>query len=191
MNKRNRGRLKLVGIFLLFAIPISSSYLLYYGLDAFGYGAATNKGELLTPAQPLPELQLRGEAGATTSTDVLAKHWTILQVAPDGCRSNCLRSLKETRQVWLLLHDERERVRRVLLVGGQRLPQLPKFPSVDIYNGDLGALWSLLQQHGADRAGTVYLIDPLGNWVLYYPPEQDGTELYKDAKHLLRLSHIG
>lgn len=190
MNKRDRGRLKLLGIFLLFAGPIAFSYVLYYGLHGVRDGAATNQGELLTPAQPIPELQLAGNAGATTSSAVFADQWTFLQVAPDGCAADCLQSLDETRQIWLLLHDERERVQRVLLVGDQR-PQLEKYPSVEIYAGDLQPLWTLIQQQDASSAGTVYLVDPHGNWVLYYPPQQDGTELYKDTKHLLKLSHIG
>ena len=37
----------------------------------------------------------------------------------------------------------------------------------------------------------IYLVDPLGNWMLYYPPGGDGGALFKDVKHLLKLSHIG
>lgn len=48
-----------------------------------------------------------------------------------------------------------------------------------------------MKQHHAIRAGTVYLIDPHANWVLYYPPQQNGEGLFQDTKHLLKLSYIG
>ena len=35
------------------------------------------------------------------------------------------------------------------------------------------------------------LVDPLGNLVLSYPPGLDPDGLFRDAKHLLRLSKIG
>lgn len=190
MNKERRARLKLLGIFLLFLGPLALSYFLYYGLHGLRGGGATNKGELLTPAEPLPEIALTGAGGSTTSMAVLRQQWTFLQVAPDGCDRVCRDSLDETRQVWLLLHDERQRVQRVLFVGGTP-PRLEKLPLVEVYSGRLHPLWALIQQHGAAQAGTVYLIDPHGNWVLYYPPTQDGEGLYRDTKHLLDLSHIG
>lgn len=191
MNKQNRARLKMIGIFMLFAGPLAFSYVLYYGLGGLRAGAATNKGELVQPAQRLPEIALHGADGATTSTTVFGKNWTYLQVAPDGCGSECRQSLDETRQIWLLLHDERERVQRVLFVSGKTPPSLDKLRSVDVYSGQLQPIWTLLQKHGAAQPGTVYLVDPLGNWMLYYLPEDNGAGLYKDTKHLLDLSHIG
>ena len=41
------------------------------------------------------------------------------------------------------------------------------------------------------HAGGCYLIDPLGNLVMYFPPGLDPKELVGDIKHLLKLSHIG
>jgi hypothetical protein len=41
------------------------------------------------------------------------------------------------------------------------------------------------------RPGGCYLIDPLGNLVMYFPPDLDPKEMVGDIKHLLRLSHIG
>ena len=39
--------------------------------------------------------------------------------------------------------------------------------------------------------GGSYLIDPLGNLVMYFPPNLDPKEMVGDIKHLLKLSHIG
>lgn len=191
MKRQNRARLKLVSVFLLFLAPLALSFGLYYGLHGIRPGGATNKGILLTPAQPLPEFKLVGPHGVTTSTEVLRQQWTFLQVAPDGCGEVCRQRLKKTYKVWLLLHNERERVQRVLLVGAGQSPDLEKRPRLEVYHGNLNALRSLIKQHSAGKAGTVYLVDPHANWVLYYPPAGDIMGLYQDTDHLLELSHIG
>lgn len=190
MNERNRARWKLIAIFMLFLGPLLAAYVLYYGMHGMRAGAATNKGELLTPAKPLPEVVLAGSDGSLSSFDVLHGQWTYLQVAPKGCGDECQQSLKETRQIWALLHDERERVQRVLLVGGEPAA-LPEQPRLKVYGGDLAALWAVIEAHGATDPGTIYLIDPHGNWVLYYLPAGKGEGLFRDTKHLLGLSHIG
>ena len=40
-------------------------------------------------------------------------------------------------------------------------------------------------------AGGCYLIDPLGNLVMYFSPELDPKDMVGDIDHLLRLSRIG
>lgn len=191
MTRQNLARLKLLGVCALFFGPLAAAFVLYYGMHDVVTGGVTNKGNLLSPAQPLPSVALTGPDGTTTSAEVLRQQWTFLQVAPDGCGPLCRENLAQTRQIWLLLHDERERVQRVLLVGAGQTSDLENRPGLEVYSGDLGPLRALLEKHSPGRAGTVYLIDPHGNWVLYYPPGQNGAGLFKDTKHLLELSHIG
>jgi hypothetical protein len=54
---------------------------------------------------------------------------------------------------------------------------LAKFPAVD------GV--------ASDKAGRLYLVDPLGNLVLSYSAAAPDKALLTDVKKLLRLSHIG
>ena len=49
----------------------------------------------------------------------------------------------------------------------------------------------LIERIGARQPGEVLLVDPLGNLILSYPPGLDPDGLFRDAKHLLRLSKIG
>ena len=43
----------------------------------------------------------------------------------------------------------------------------------------------------AQRADTVFVVDPLGNLMMSYDARQDPRGLLEDLKKLLRLSHIG
>ena len=44
---------------------------------------------------------------------------------------------------------------------------------------------------GQLQAGGCYLIDPLGNLVMYFLPGLNPKDMVADIKHLLKLSHIG
>jgi hypothetical protein len=39
--------------------------------------------------------------------------------------------------------------------------------------------------------GGIYLVDPLANLVMYFPPDLEPRDIVDDIKHLLRLSRIG
>jgi hypothetical protein len=40
-------------------------------------------------------------------------------------------------------------------------------------------------------AGGFFLVDPLGNLVMYFPPNLDPRDMVEDIRHLLDLSRIG
>jgi hypothetical protein len=40
-------------------------------------------------------------------------------------------------------------------------------------------------------AGGYYLVDPLGNLVMYFPPDIDPSDMVEDIKRLLKFSRIG
>lgn len=191
MTTQTRARLKLLGVFMIFVGPLALAYLLYYGLS---YGSAgTNGGELVEPAMRLPEVTLTGADGHTRpSGQLFEKKWTILQVAPNGCGEACIESLEETRQIRALLHRRAARVQRVLVTDiEQPVPTIERQPDLSSFRAPLAKLVDAFEGQGATTPGTIYLVDPLGNWMLYYPPGGDGEALFKDIKHLLKLSHIG
>jgi hypothetical protein len=54
-------------------------------------------------------------------------------------------------------------------------------------------LLQALPRYASDpvNAGRSYIVDPLGNLMMSYPPDADPRGILKDLKRLLRLSHIG
>lgn len=193
MTRQTFARLKLLGVSMIFLGPLGLAYLMYYGMSYGGSGIGTNGGKLISPAEPLPPITLRARDGQSVpSGRILEQKWTILQVAGDACGDHCRQSLDETRQIRALLHRRAARVQRVLLMNQSgAMPVFEAQPDLSVYQGDLGELQALLGKHQAATPGVVYLVDPLGNWMLYYPRGGDGEDLFKDIKHLLKLSHIG
>lgn len=202
MNERSaherRQRRLLIGVALMFFAPLGLSFYLYYGQD-WHPGGRVNAGELVTPARPLPALALplASAQGGTTQPQFLKKKWTLLYLQQGRCDDECRRHLYDTRQVRLALDRDMDRVQRVL-IGDADCCDLPLLASVhpDLIvirsspaDAPLRAL--LPMRSGAQNSHRVYLIDPLGNLMMFYAADAKPKGMLEDLKRLLRLSSIG
>lgn len=187
MQASTKARLKILAVALLFIGPLAAAWLLYTAFPGQAPGGRTHHGELNEPAIPLSGEGLEPAAG-TAELPVFAEQWTFLQVAGERCGAACREGLATTRRVRALLHRRAARVQRVLvLADGGTVPPVAEHPDLGVYRGG-GPLRDTLGKHAS---GTVFVVDPLGNWVLTYPAPVDADGLFKDIKHLLKLSHIG
>ena len=187
----------LIGVALMFFAPLGLSFYLYYGKD-WHPGGRVNAGELIQPARPLPALALPLISGEQrTDPQFLKGKWTFLYVQRGRCDDECRRHLYDTRQVRLALDREMNRVQRVF-IGDADCCDLPELkaahPDLIVIRSspEDDALLALLpMREGASNSHRVYLIDPLGNAMMFYAPDAKPKGMLEDMKRLLRLSSIG
>jgi hypothetical protein len=180
---RTRRRLLLLaGIAIA---PVLLSYLAYYLLPR---DARVNYGSLLA-TRPIAPITGTSVTGAAFSTSDLRGRWVVLYAGTGRCDAPCIDALYASRQARTIQNVERERVRRVWLVIDDVTPS----PRALAEHGDLtvarvssGSVADFPE--GADR---IYLIDPLGNYVLAWPTKPDIKAMAKDLARLLRASAIG
>lgn len=196
-SAHRRQRRLLVGIGLLFFAPLALSFYLYYGLH-WHPGGRVNAGELIEPARPLPAVALPLAAnGTSTDAQFLKGKWTFLYVQRGPCDDECRRHLYDTRQVRLALDREINRVQRVFIADADccDLKELkaahPDLIVVRLSDAVEPVLALLPGRFGAIGSHRVYLIDPLGNAMMFYAPEAKPKGMLEDMKRLLRLSSIG
>jgi cytochrome oxidase Cu insertion factor (SCO1/SenC/PrrC family) len=197
-----RQRRILIGVALMFFAPLALSFLLYYG-KYWHPGGRVNAGDLIDPARPLPALTLPlaapgvGTGAAQTNPQFLKGKWTFLYVQQGRCDDECRRHLYDTRQVRLALDREMDRVQRVFI--GDRdccdlkelLAAHPDLIAVRSSAADEPLLALLPQRSEALDSHRVYLIDPLGNLMMFYAADAKPKGMLEDMKRLLRLSSIG
>jgi cytochrome oxidase Cu insertion factor (SCO1/SenC/PrrC family) len=195
-------RRKLLIIFGLFLAPLVLALLAWLSVDYWHTGAPTSHGELVDPARPLTEFTLQGLDGRKVNLESLRGKWTLIYVASSSCPQECLDVLTALRQLHIALNKDMDRVQRLLvLTDDQDLAvlriQLEKFQGMRAALQTGLALDLFLDQLRLEgevapiTAGRVYMVDPLGNFMMSYPRGADPTGILRDLEKLLKLSRIG
>lgn len=188
-----RGRLKLLFIAAVFLGPLAAAAWLYYSGEALQPAARTNSGELLQPIVNVDEA-LTPASLAELTDGATAGSWVLLYKNTGACDEACESALYRMRQSRLMLGRDMTRLARVFLHGDiapdKVLIDTEHDGLVTINNSGLGGI--LDRRRPADLApGGLYLIDPLGNLVMYFTGDLAPEQMVGDIEHLLDLSRIG
>lgn len=194
---RSRGRLTAFLVLLACAAPVIVSYFAYYVWRPSG---RTNYAELIQPTRGMPaDLGLRDLAGQPVAPTQLHGQWLLVMVADATCDATCEAHLYQQRQIREMTGRERQRVDRVWLVTDDaplREPILRALgaPGLDgsatALRVDPAALARWLQPAAGQSLGDhLYLVDPMGKWMMRAPAKLDEPKrLFKDLDRLLRAS---
>lgn len=202
--RRNRTQMILIGI--LFFVPMLSAYVVFFFFPQWVPTHRLNRGQLVDPARPLPALNLQALPGDDLSLPLFKGKWTLLQLGGIACDAGCEKHLYMSRQLRTRLNRDARRIQRVYVA-----PDLAAMATVHdrlasqhpdlAWRADAGApgqrLADFLQPQDPNA---LYLIDPLGNWMMLYPgvanfDNYDKTthqmeDEYKDLQKLLKLSQV-
>ncbi|HEX4895960.1 MAG TPA: hypothetical protein VFV11_06495 [Solimonas sp.] len=189
------GRLQFLLLAALFVAPLLSATLIYFFFPEWVPTQRSNYGELVSPARPLPlGLDLRKPDGSESGEGTLRGHWTYVYLGGASCEAACTARLEEIRQVRTLLNEKRPRVRRVYIapdLAAARAAQAqlgPGHPDLLVVAAADGGIQRFFAPTDPQA---LYLIDPLGNWMMVYAADTEPRGLLKDIKLLLRVSQIG
>jgi len=184
-----RGRVQLLLIAAVFLGPLLLAGWLYFAGTGLQPAGRTNNGVLLEPiiniSAALPDSPLNA---------VNDGYWVLLYANDGICDDDCEFALYTLRQSRLMLGREMDRLERVFL-HGETLPDTVLL--ADEHPGLVAlqdaALYGLINEKRPGAAGEhgYYLLDPLGNLVMYFPPDIDPAAMVEDIEHLLELSRIG
>jgi len=184
------GRWKMALVFLICAAPVVASYFTYYVVRPEG---RRNYGELIDPQRPLPDLQGQTLDGKNINLQSLKDQWLLISVAGGACDAACSNHLYFQRQLREGLGKNKDRMDRVWLVDDAApiAPALlPALRDATVIRVPQAALAQWLQpQAGAQLHDHLYVVDPMGNWMMRFAPGVDlhtAPKIKKDLEHLMR-----
>ncbi len=194
------ARRKLLLLASLFLLPMLVAYALYY--SGWRPEAVHPHGELVQPARPLADAALILLDGKPMRFSGLRGKWTLVTFSSAECLKPCERNLTKMRQVIAAQGKEAERVQSVLVVtDGKALDWLryaiQDYPGMRVITGPADSVTALAREFTLpaggplDNLNRVYLVDPLGNFMMSYAADADPTGMRKDLARLLRISQIG
>lgn len=191
-RRTGSGRWKMLAVLLVCAAPVVASYFTYYVVRPEG---RRNFGELIDPQRPLPDQASVNLTGRTSNFMALKGQWLLISVAGGACDEVCSRHLYLQRQLREGLGKDKDRVDWVWLipddapVPGKLLPALKDATVLRVSSAGLSA-W-LQPASGHQLAEHLYLVDPLGNWMMRFPANLDlssAARARRDLERLLRAS---
>lgn len=191
-QRTRSGRLKMLLVVLICAAPVIASYFTYYVIRPEGRSVF---GELVDPQRPLPDLAAVGPDGRTLRLPSLKGQWLLVSVAGGDCDATCERHLYLQRQLRESLGKEKERVDWVWLVNDGapvREALRPALQSATVLRVDPAGLaqW-LAPAPGQALSDHLYIVDPMGHWMMRLPSALDAAGAAKakrDIERLLRAS---
>lgn len=173
---------------LLAAIALAPVVLSYVAYHFWPRDARVNYGTLIASRTLAPIAGTRLD-GAPFDAAALHGRWIVLHAAPGTCPGACAGALYASRQARTIQNAERERIARVWLVDDATSPPetlLAQHPDLAVVRVDPRSVAQL--PLGSER---IYIVDPLGNFVLAWPSKPDIKAMAKDIGRLLRASSIG
>lgn len=182
------GRWKMLAVLLVCAAPVIASYFTYYVVRPEG---RRNYGELIEPQRALPVLATLSPEGKAGELAALKGQWLLLSVAGGACDTACQQHLYLQRQLRESLGKEKDRLDWVWLVNDTAaLPDSlrPALKEATVLRVPAAALgqW-LAPAAGQQLPDHLYLVDPLGSWMMRFPAHMDAAGAAKAKRDLERL----
>lgn len=196
-SQRTRtGRWKLLLVLLVCASPVILSYLTYFVIRPEG---RTNYATLITPtpqaSREWPEFSMKDLQGQAVKARELRGQWVLVVVGPAACDEACEERLFMQRQMREMTGRERDRLDKVWLVTdeGPIKPELAQAllstPAMRILRADRSDVAAWLQaEQGSALEDHLYVVDPMGQWMMRAPPKADPAKFKKDIDRLLKAS---
>lgn len=187
-QRTRHGRWKMLGVLAICAAPVIASYFTYYVVRPEG---RRNYGELIDPQRTLPALTVTTPDGASLPLDSLKGQWLLVSVAGGACDAQCQKHLYLQRQLRESLGKEKDRLDWVWLVNDSAAvpdtlaPALQKATVLRVDRAALSA-W-LAPASGHQQAEHLYVVDPMGNWMMRFPADMDASGAAKAKRDLERL----
>jgi cytochrome oxidase Cu insertion factor (SCO1/SenC/PrrC family) len=197
--QRNRARLSLVILWLIFLIPVVAAWWLFYGGEGWRAVGTVNQGELVQPVRPLELTGLTDLDGNPVPADVLKDKWFLVYLGDSQCAEPCQYQLYTMRQVRIAQNQNAYRVATAYLVtdGGRPLDHgawAEAYPDLRILRvTDRAAVLDQFRigtESDAQTEGRLFMVDPLGNLMMRYGQGDEHEALMKDLKRILKVSPL-
>ena len=166
----------------MFILPIAFGTLFFYANPNYFSESTVNYGELVRPVIATDENDIEIDGDAS-----LQGIWTMVYVS-SRCDDACEKAVEDMKTIRTLMNDDMRRIQRMIIIEDNSTP-INKDESLIKARATSKKLTEGLKEY---TKNAIYLIDPIGNIMLYYEPQNIDVRLViKDLKRLFKYSRIG
>ena len=186
---------------VLFALPYVAAMYFYMNRDSFEL-ETSNYGALISPVQQLEDITFSTLNNESFQFSNYSGRWILVTVGNSNCLQACQENMYKIRQIRKAVGQERGRVERVfLLTDGNNISEFTKkltgyqgMVVAKAYEADSSNFLDTFKYGNTDNHSIengIFIVDPLGNFMMSYPEGADAEEILKDVRRLLKVSKIG
>ncbi len=190
----NRNPYTLWFVILIFAAPVVGAYMLYFFGDIESF---SNNGDLLQPIVDFDRLQLTDKDGKAFTREALDHKWHLLMFTGANCDTTCSNTLINMRQINKAVGKHAYRLRHMvahLQPASEAFETIlhDEFPAtIRAYGSEDIARKAMTPTRHRIDTNHIFLIDPLGNIMMSFPPQLNPKLIIKDLNKLFKVSQIG
>ncbi len=191
-RQRRSGRLRMLMVLAACAAPVIASYVTYFFVRPEG---RTNYAEFMAPTRAWPAaIPLTDAQGAAVDPSIWRRQWTLVVFARGACDAACEKQIYTQRQLREMLGRERERLDKVVVLIDDTVLEprlaaaLAATPAVRVVKASGAPLATWLGTTPEDLQARLYLVDPMGEWMMRTPATPEPGKFKRDLERLLRAS---
>lgn len=191
-QRTHSGRWKMLALLLVCAAPVIASYFTYYVVRP---EARRHYGELVTPQLDLPAASALNLQGQSVDLKSLKGQWLLVAVGSGDCKEVCQENLYFQRQLREIMGKEKDRMERVWVLTDDAPVDAALLPALNQAHvlrvpPDTVKTW-LSPAAGQAVEDHLYVIDPMGHFMMRFPAHMDvagASKAKKDLDRLMRAS---
>ncbi|MBE9567395.1 MAG: hypothetical protein IMF14_01780 [Proteobacteria bacterium] len=196
---------------ILFALPNLAAFYFYFNRDNIDFSRFTsNHGTIISPVRQVADITLTRIDDAPLQMSSLKGKWLMVSIGSSSCQQDCQDNLYKMRQIRKATGEFFKRVDRLLLLtdttdidsfrsllseGYSKLTVVIPPQGTDTKADGSAELYSRFLSgfsiEGEPVEDGIYFIDPLGNYMMAFPPQTEAKKILKDLMRLLDVSQIG
>ena len=198
-NNQKKSRTTLLIMVVLFGLPYIAALYFYYFSDLSEISPQTNYGTLITPVRQVNDIPLKKLDNSDFKLSELRGAWTLVSIGQSSCQKSCQDNLYKMRQIRKAVGEDRSRINRIFLLTdtsniqsfSNLLPEYSGMEAIIPTDDKYKQLISTFSIKGEPTEDGIFIIDPLGNYMMAYPKDADAHKILKDVRRLLKVSKIG
>lgn len=182
MKELTKNRLSVVGLILLFAVPVISAIVMNSKLIEFSPDSFKNHGNFVQPPVKISD---------TDGLKDFEDFWTVVYQHSGICDKECITMLDTLYRIRLTKGHKMKKVKLLVLYPDTNELVIPKqYTSIEKYsyaaNSNLSGILSKLSSQSFGHNKGLYLLAPEGFLMMSYPTDFEPRDVIKDLGLLLR-----
>jgi len=189
-------------LFSMFVAPVFLAVYIFNTHSSEDY-TTKNRGNLIRPAIELNNIELTYFKNNKPYKLAGQEHqWLMVFIGAGVCDDNCKRQLVVMRQTRLAQGGEFTRVNRLYVMMDKQSDKFMQevkdyHPDMDIVTGTQQQLMNVTKQFklasklAVGTLNRIYIVDPIGNLMMYYELDAEAADIAKDLTRLLKVSQMG